>query len=160
MVIAGLTPDDWEITIIDENLGIPDYATMSKPDLVGITLFSSQASRAYELSSYFRLRGIPVILGGIHATMCRKEASMHADAVVTGKAESIWAKVLDDVRHNRLQPLYEGGPADLWHASGPARSTKWQVRLWYHANIARLSSALQFLRQGFDHIQKNDQRDE
>ena len=25
MVLAGLTPPDWEITIVDENLGVPDY---------------------------------------------------------------------------------------------------------------------------------------
>ena len=37
MVLAGLTPPDWEISIIDENLGLPDYPAMPRPDLVGIT---------------------------------------------------------------------------------------------------------------------------
>lgn len=41
MVIAGLTPSDWEITIIDENLGVPDYSVMPKPDFLGITAFAS-----------------------------------------------------------------------------------------------------------------------
>ena len=26
-VLAGLTPPEWEITIVDENLGVPDYPT-------------------------------------------------------------------------------------------------------------------------------------
>ena len=28
MVLAGLTPPEWEISIVDENLGAPDYAAM------------------------------------------------------------------------------------------------------------------------------------
>ena len=36
MTVAALTPGDWEITILDENQGISDYATMPRPDLVGI----------------------------------------------------------------------------------------------------------------------------
>ena len=32
MVLAGLTPPEWEIQIIDENLGAPDYPAMPRPD--------------------------------------------------------------------------------------------------------------------------------
>ena len=85
MVLAGLTPPEWEITIVDENLGIPDYAAMPRPDLVGITAFTSQANRAYELAAAFRERGVPVVMGGIHATMCADEAVQCVDSVVTGK---------------------------------------------------------------------------
>lgn len=113
MVIAGLTTDDWEITIIDENLGAPDYSSMPRPDLVGITAFTSQAPRAYELASRFRHDGAPVVIGGIHATMCREEAARHVDAVVTGEAETVWGQALEDVRHGRLKPWYEGGFADM-----------------------------------------------
>ena len=70
MVLAGLTPSDWEIRIIDENLGVPDYLSMPRPDLVGITAFTSQANRAYEVAAHFRRLGVPVVMGGIHATMC------------------------------------------------------------------------------------------
>jgi radical SAM superfamily enzyme YgiQ (UPF0313 family) len=113
MVLAGLTPPEWEISIIDENLGQQDYESLPRPDLVGITAFTSQAERAYELSRYFRDRGVPVVLGGIHATMCLDEAEEHADAIVTGEAEGVWPRVLDDARNGRLQPLYEGGMAEL-----------------------------------------------
>src|SRR4030043_332267 len=74
MVLAGLTPrEDWDITIVDENLGVPDYPAMPRPDLVGITAFTSQANRAYELADHFRGQGVPVVMGGIHATMCVEE---------------------------------------------------------------------------------------
>jgi hypothetical protein len=53
MVLAGLTPPGWKITIVDENLGAPDYPALPRPDLVGITAFTSQAHRAYEVGAYF-----------------------------------------------------------------------------------------------------------
>lgn len=107
LVIAGLTPDDWEITIVDENMTAPDYEAM-RPDLVGITAFTSQATRAYELAAQWRARGVPVVMGGIHASMCREEALRHVDAVVSGEAESVWAKVCEDAKVGRLEKLYEG----------------------------------------------------
>ena len=73
MVLAGLTPPEWDVTIIDENLGVPRLRTMPRPDLVGITAFTSQATRAYEVAAHFRRLGVPVVMGGIHATMCLDE---------------------------------------------------------------------------------------
>jgi radical SAM superfamily enzyme YgiQ (UPF0313 family) len=113
MVLAGLTPPEWEISIVDENLGAPDYAAMPRPDLVGITAFTSQANRAYEVAAHFRRLGVPVVMGGIHATMCQDEVLERVDSVVTGEGESIWAQVLDDARHGRLKRRYEGGLADI-----------------------------------------------
>jgi radical SAM superfamily enzyme YgiQ (UPF0313 family) len=117
MVLAGLTSDDWDISIVDENLGVPDYQVLPRPDLVGLTAFTSQATRAYALAAQFRGLGVPVVMGGVHASMCLKEARAHVDAVVTGEAEGIWATVLAGARRGHLEPLYEGGRADLSQAS-------------------------------------------
>ena len=113
IVLAGMTPPEWEITIIDENLHTPDYSIMPLPDLVGITAFTSQANRAYELASAFRSRGVSVVMGGIHATMCSQEALQHVDSVVTGEAEDIWPTVLDDARQDQLKRTYSGKLVDL-----------------------------------------------
>ena len=113
MVLAGLTPPDWEVSIVDENLGPPNYPDRPRPDLVGITAFTSQAPRAYEVAAYFRRLGVPVVLEGIHATMCLDEARTHADAVVTGEAEGVWAKLVEDVRQGSLKRQYDGGLADI-----------------------------------------------
>ena len=103
MVLAGLTPPEWEIRIVDENLGVPDYLAMPRPDLVGITAFTSQANRAYEVAAHFRRLGVPVVMGGIHATMRLDEARERVDSVVTGEAERVWAQVLADTRHGGLK---------------------------------------------------------
>jgi len=120
MVLAGLTPPGWEITIVDENLGPADYPAMPPPDLVGITAFTSQANRAYEVAAYFRHLGVPVVMGGIHATMCPDEATERVNSVVSGEAESVWAELLEDTRHGRLKHWYDGGRADI-NDLAPAR---------------------------------------
>ena len=113
LVVAGLTPAEWEVTILDENVRVPDYAALPAPDLVGISAFTSQASRAYELAAQFRSRGVKVVMGGIHATMCRPEALQHVDSVVAGEAESVWGTVLEDFKRGRLRRSYDGKHADM-----------------------------------------------
>jgi radical SAM superfamily enzyme YgiQ (UPF0313 family) len=113
LVLAGLTQPDWEVTVVDENTGVPDYGQMPRPDLVGVTAFTSQAPRAYEVAAVFRGWGVPVVMGGIHATMRQEEAARRVDVVVTGEAESVWAQVLKDAAHGALRPLYAGGQEDM-----------------------------------------------
>jgi radical SAM superfamily enzyme YgiQ (UPF0313 family) len=113
LILARLTPPDWEVAVIDENLDPIDAQALPRPDLVGITAFSCQATRAYELAALFRAMGVPVVMGGIHATMRLDEALGHADAVVTREAESVWPQVLADVQAGTLQRVYAGGPVSM-----------------------------------------------
>jgi radical SAM superfamily enzyme YgiQ (UPF0313 family) len=120
MVVAGLTPPGWDVRIIDENHAIPDYGSLPRPDLVGITAFTSQVSRAYEVAARFRGMGVPVVMGGIHVSMCPDEAASRVDTVVVGEAESVWTQVLEDVVQGCLMPLYTGEAAAA-DAMKPAR---------------------------------------
>jgi radical SAM superfamily enzyme YgiQ (UPF0313 family) len=120
LTLAALTPRDWQITIFDENIRTPDYQKLPRPDLVGVTAFTSQANRAYELAAEFRRRTVPVVMGGIHATMCPDEATVHVDSIVTGEAELVWPQVLADARQGTLQPCYAGTHAPM-DAMPPAR---------------------------------------
>jgi radical SAM superfamily enzyme YgiQ (UPF0313 family) len=116
LVLAGNTPPEWEVTIVDENVDVPDYGRIPRPDLVGVTAFTSQAPRAYEVADRFRRQGVPVVMGGIHATMCTEEAAQRVDAVVTGEAESVWAGLLTDAERGSLKPLYAGCQEEMDHA--------------------------------------------
>jgi radical SAM superfamily enzyme YgiQ (UPF0313 family) len=111
--LAALTPPEWDITIFDENVRVPDYAGLPQPDLVGVTAFTSQANRAYEVAADFRSRHVPVVMGGIHATMRTEEAMERVDSVVRGEAEGVWPQVLADLRHGALRRQYEGSHADM-----------------------------------------------
>ena len=112
--LAALTPPSWSITIADDNYGEVDLA--SSVDLVGISVSTMGAVRAYELADVFRARGVPVVLGGWHATLLPDEAAAHADAVVVGEADDTWATLLDDFARGALAPRYVSrNDTDLAH---------------------------------------------
>ena len=105
-VLAGLTPGDVEIELIDDRMESIPY---DKPtDLVAITLETFTAKRGYEIASEYMKRGIPVILGGMHVKLIPEEASLYADSILIGDAETKWAQVIKDVKNNKLQPVYKG----------------------------------------------------
>lgn len=108
-IIAALTPDSWDVEILDENFERFENSDREYPDLVGITAFTANAYRAYQIAHWYTDRGIPVVIGGIHATMMPLEAAQYATTVFKGEAESTWPLVIEDFESNRLKPVYEGG---------------------------------------------------
>ena len=114
-MLARLTPPEWQVTILDENLRKPDYAALPRPDLVGITAFTSQAPRAYQIAAFYRNLGVPVVMGGIHATMCMDEVLGQVDSVVSKEAEVVWPQVLKDAQAGNLQRHYDGGHIPVEH---------------------------------------------
>lgn len=102
--IAALTPTEFEIEFADENIRgfVP-----SKADLVAISAMTVQINRAYEISAWYRARGIPVVMGGIHPSMMPQEARHYATSVVIGEAEGIWPQVLQDFLNGSLKPIYK-----------------------------------------------------
>lgn len=50
--------------------------------------------------------GVPVVLGGMHATVLPAEAKQHADAVVIGEAENLWKGILEDCLRGELKESY------------------------------------------------------
>jgi radical SAM superfamily enzyme YgiQ (UPF0313 family) len=104
-ILAGLTPSDIEIVFYDERLEpIPfDEDT----DLVAMTVETYTARRAYEISSRYRERGIPIVMGGYHPTFLPQEALQYADAVVIGDAEGVWKQIVKDVHKGTLQKIYQ-----------------------------------------------------
>ncbi|MCG8640174.1 MAG: B12-binding domain-containing radical SAM protein [Desulfobacterales bacterium] len=120
-IIAGLTPQDWEIQIIDERLEALNLDDPAEADLVGLTAYTSTAPRAYEISGTYKKRGIPVVMGGVHASMLTQEALNYVDTVVTGEAEGIWFRVIADFEAKEMQRLYHGGTPDLKEMPTPRR---------------------------------------
>src|SRR5262249_27915329 len=52
--------------------------------------------------------GVPVVMGGFHATLVPDEVARYAEAVVMGEAEGVWGEVIDDLRHGTLKRCYHG----------------------------------------------------
>lgn len=117
LVLGALTPPEHEIQVVDENLEEVDLD--AGYDLVGITMMTQQATRAYELADGFRARGVPVALGGLHATVLPEEAARHADAVVVGEAETLWPRLVADAERGALAPFYAAPDEPLDLARSP-----------------------------------------
>jgi radical SAM superfamily enzyme YgiQ (UPF0313 family) len=103
--LAALTPPDIDVKITDENVEPIDFE--EDVDLVGITGMVIHASRAYEIAEKFRRRGVPVVMGGPHASSLPQEAKKHVDAVVIGEAERVWDGLIEDAKGGRLKPFYK-----------------------------------------------------
>ena len=117
-ILGALTPENWDLALIDENWEPFEFAPA---DLVGITAFTASASRAYTIAAEYRKAGIPVVMGGIHASMGPEEALQYVDAVVIGEAETVWPHVLDDFQEGHLKQIYKGEWQNLTHAPAPRR---------------------------------------
>ncbi len=64
------------------------WGALAAADLVGISTITSTAPRAYDIADRVRSFGVPVVLGGPHATFLPDEALQHATWVVRGEADS------------------------------------------------------------------------
>jgi len=106
VVFAAALPRDIEIDFVDENLESLDFS--DQPDLVAISMMLTiQVKRGWQIADTYRKMGVPVIFGGIATMLHAEETMAHADAVFLGEAEGHMEKVLDDLSHGRLQPVYD-----------------------------------------------------
>ncbi len=104
-VIAGLTPKEVEVVFYDDRM---EKIPFDEPtDLVAISIETYTAKRAYQIASEYRIRGVPVVMGGFHATLCPEEVSQYSEAVVIGEAEDLWEQVLADADRGALNPFYQ-----------------------------------------------------
>ncbi|MDI9570003.1 MAG: radical SAM protein [Pseudomonadota bacterium] len=102
--LAALTPPDWDVTLVDEQLDGIDFSAPA--DLVAITVWTINSLRAYDVADRFRRRGLPVIMGGPHMSFHGEEAAEHCDAVGVGEGEGIWRQMLADGENGRLRKFY------------------------------------------------------
>src|SRR2546428_665807 len=105
--IAAYTPEHWDVEIQDE--AVREIDLEHPADLVGISVMTCYAPRAYQLADEFRKRGVPVVLGGVHPTYCPDEALQHCDAIVTGEAEDSWPRLVADFEAGGMQRHYKMG---------------------------------------------------
>jgi radical SAM superfamily enzyme YgiQ (UPF0313 family) len=122
-VLAHLTPREHTVDILDEIFG-PEATERELRrghyDLVGVTSYSSGATRAYEIAAQCRKEGIPTIMGGPHASAVPDEAARHFDSVAVGECDDAWRTIIQDAVQGQLQPRYTGRLAALENGHGRA----------------------------------------
>jgi len=124
LTLAGMTPEPWTCSyhplaneaLLDE---LVERVAAERPALVALSALTASAPLAYQAAAQFRRRGIPTVLGGLHATACPDEAARHCDAVVVGPGEPVWRTLLADAERGALLAKYV--VADL----GRAQALEW-----------------------------------
>ena len=97
----------WRVEVIDENNfkgprnqeGLPDHGTLQKENPASVVGFycglSSTMNRVFELTRFYRSKGVLNIAGGWHAHYSPKEVlDNHVDIVVHGDGELVIQKLL------------------------------------------------------------------
>jgi len=103
-VLNSVTPKAIETALIDEQTDKVRY----DGDVFAFTLATQFTGKAYRYADDLRAAGKKVIMGGIHVTVRPEEAMRHADAVVTGEAETLWPTVCADLLAGTLKERYAG----------------------------------------------------
>jgi radical SAM superfamily enzyme YgiQ (UPF0313 family) len=126
LTLAGATPDDIDVEYVEVD-DIREHVRSPRLDfdLVALSTYSARAFEAYEVADAYRSLGVPVVFGGLHATVLPAEAARHADAVVVGEGETTWPQVVADFQQwgaAGLKPFYreqQPGQFPLGHAPMP-----------------------------------------
>jgi radical SAM superfamily enzyme YgiQ (UPF0313 family) len=105
-VLNAATPQAIETALIDEQTDRVEF----DGDVFAFSVSTQNALAVYEHADTLRAAGKKVIMGGIHITVCPEEAMRHADAIVTGEAETIWPDVCADLLAGELKERYAGSP--------------------------------------------------
>jgi radical SAM superfamily enzyme YgiQ (UPF0313 family) len=144
--LAGLTPDEVELSLLDDTVKRIDPATDidGRADLAAITVSTKTARRAYELAAAYRQRGVKVVMGGIHPTAVPDEALEHCDAVVVGEAEDLWERLVADERKGRLQPIYRNEVLPDFRTPRRAKWTVFPRRNYAPVHIVQASRGCPF----------------
>ncbi|HNQ89699.1 MAG TPA: radical SAM protein [Verrucomicrobiota bacterium] len=105
-ILNAATPKSIETCLVDEQTERARF----HGDAFAFSVSTQNAKAVYDHADTLRAAGKRVILGGIHPTTCPDEAARHADAIVTGEAESLWPNLCEDLLADRLQERYSGSP--------------------------------------------------
>lgn len=116
-IIASLTPPSVRVKVTDELVDDIEYSFPA--DVVGLSVNTTSAPRAYDVAAEFRRRGATVVMGGIHPSVLPDESLLHADCVVIGEAENVWPELLEDFAQRRLRRVYRASDRPLPDAIPP-----------------------------------------
>ncbi len=116
-----------DVTVFCQDLAPIDMSRVLEADVVGISTTTSTAPEGYRIAQRVSRKGIPVIIGGVHATFLSDEALNYGDFCIKGEAElslpmlienlsnaDAWPSIPglsyvhgDDVVHNPIGPAVE-----------------------------------------------------
>ena len=91
--VAALTPDHYDITIVDENIEPIDFDI--EADLIVMSAMGIQEERLFEIADRFRASGYTVCMGGPICNVVPERCRPHCDVLFEGEGEYTWKAFLE-----------------------------------------------------------------
>ena len=113
-LLAALTPDTHDVTLIDENVEPIDFERLTKYDIVGVTGMSVQRFRMREILERLKKDHAFTVVGGPWVTVYEDYFDGLVDVKFIGEADETWAQFLVEWEGGEHAKRYEQSqPTDL-----------------------------------------------
>ena len=106
LTIAAMTPNTYEIQIVDMNCEPLTDDHIVWADLVLFSAMMMQHTKLFVAAHRCRAAGKPVVFGGPYPTSFPDECRGHCDYMVLNEGEVTWPLFLADLQTGTLQPIY------------------------------------------------------
>ncbi len=106
-VLAGLTPAEHDVVLIDENIEEIDFDALESFEIVGLTGMTVQRDRMREILEELHTRGIFTVIGGPWVSVVEDWFEGLVDVTFVGEAEETWPRFLDEWSRGEHQSRYE-----------------------------------------------------
>jgi radical SAM superfamily enzyme YgiQ (UPF0313 family) len=106
-LLAALTPSQFDVTIVDENVEPLVFDRLARADVVGVTGMNVQRVRMRQILGELKRRGAFTVVGGPWATVREEYFGELADVVFVGEAELTWPQFLADFARGAHARRYE-----------------------------------------------------
>jgi radical SAM superfamily enzyme YgiQ (UPF0313 family) len=137
-IMAGLTPDDVEWHVQDQNIEEINYD--DDFDLIAISYFTPQAGYAYEIGDEFMKKGKTVIMGGMHPSMMPDDSSKHCHSICIGEVDTLWQNIIEDFNKGQLKAVYRAcKPPSPEEIKSPKLDTFDSEKYDWHASLLSVS---------------------
>ncbi|NTW57425.1 MAG: radical SAM protein [Chlorobiaceae bacterium] len=133
MILSSIEVEGIEQSICD--MRFEEFPFDRPWDLVGISVQTGMARKAFELADRLRVAGLTVVLGGPHVTLFPGDCGKHADVLVQGEAEELWEKVLEDLKSGTLRPLYHSASFPDLSVSRPVSKRALAANRYFTTNV-------------------------
>lgn len=123
LTIAAMLPDDWELRLVDLNVERLTDANLCWADYVMLSAMIVHQESVREIVARCVAHGKRVIAGGPLFTTGH-EAFPEIRHFVLGEAEEVMPQLVEDLRHERLQPSYK---ANGWPSLAQTPIPRWDL---------------------------------
>ena len=113
-------------------------------DLVGISVQTGMAKKAFELADQLRSRGVTVVLGGAHVTLFPESCRPHADVLVQGEADDLWKELLADLATDAIKPNYHSSSFPDLGKSRPVSKAALVQSRYFTTNLIQTGRGCQY----------------